>query len=70
MSLEHAPSKHDKSDLLIGAKKIAKFLNASERQIYYWKEKKRFRFIEIGELIAARKSDLIEDLQRLTTDMA
>lgn len=55
----------DTLDLLVGAKKIAQFLNVTERQVYYWQQKKRFRFFNIGELIAARKSTLIEDLAKL-----
>lgn len=60
----------DTLDLLIGAKKIAQFLNATERQIYYWHEKKRFRFFNIGEQIAARKSTLAEDVAKLEGDAA
>jgi hypothetical protein len=60
----------DTLDLLVGAKKIAAFLNATERQVYYWHEEKRFRFFKIGELIAARKATLIEDLAKLESNAA
>jgi hypothetical protein len=58
----------DTLDLLVGAKKIAQFMGATERQIYYWHEKKRFRFFNIGEQIAARKSTLAEDVAKLEGD--
>jgi hypothetical protein len=62
----------DTLDLLIGAKKIARFMgeNVTERQIYYWHETKRFRFFNIGDLIAARKSTLAEDLKNLEAGSA
>jgi hypothetical protein len=68
MSLEYSSARQDQPDtldLLVGAKRIAAFMGVRERQIYYWHEKKRFRFFNIGEQIAARKSTLCEDLKKL-----
>ena len=78
MSLGHSPARQagygqtlmavGTLDLLVGAKKIAAFMGATERQIYYWHEKKRFRFFNIGEQIAARKSTLAEDVAKLEAE--
>jgi hypothetical protein len=82
MSLEHSPARQggthvhggngDALDLLLGAKALAKFLNASERQIYYWNslDPKPFHFFNIRDKIAGRKSTLAEDLARLEAGKA
>jgi hypothetical protein len=50
MSLEHSLARQgglgqprEKSDLLVGAKRIAEYLNATERQVYHWAATKQFK---------------------------
>lgn len=58
--------------MLVGAKSLAKFLNVSERQVYYWNSlnPKPFRFFNIRDKLAGRKSTLAEDLMRLEAGKA
>jgi hypothetical protein len=51
-------------DLLLGAKNIAAFMGVTPRQVYYWHAMKRFSFFNIGDLIAARKSTIVEELKK------
>jgi hypothetical protein len=72
MSLEHSLARQgglgqprEKSDLLVGAKRIAEYLNATERQVYHWAATKQFKsFFKIGDKIAACRADIDEDLAR------
>ena len=52
-------------DLMIGAKKIADWMGATERQVYYWAQIKRFHLFRIGDKIAGRKSTITTDLAKL-----
>lgn len=52
-------------DLLLGAKAVAEWMGASERQIYYWAQSRRFGLFRIGDKIAGRKTTILANLARL-----
>jgi hypothetical protein len=55
-------------DLMLGAKKIAAWMGATERQVYYWASIKRFHLFHIGDKIAGRKSTISAYLAKLESD--
>jgi hypothetical protein len=57
-------------DLLLGAKKIADWMGATERQIYYWAALKRFGLFHVGDKIAGRKSTIAAEVAKLESGEA
>ena len=49
-------------DLLKGARQIAEFTGFTERQIFYYAEKKKLPLFRVGSAICGRKSQLSRTL--------
>jgi hypothetical protein len=53
-------------DILYGAGAIAEYMNASKRQVYYWKKLGLFGLFDIGDnKIAGRKSRIVAELAKM-----
>jgi hypothetical protein len=59
------PKERLADDLLLGARALAEWTGASERQIYYWAQIRRFGLFRIGDKIAGRKSTIMAHMARL-----
>ena len=57
------PASNLGDDLLLGAPAVAAYLKVNERRVYHWAAQGYIPTFKIGNLIAARRSELDEALR-------